>query len=33
MVDGLKIFAGFAVGYLPGSLNTAVIIGKYTART
>ncbi len=28
MVDGLKIFAAFAMGYLLGSLNTAVIVGK-----
>ena len=28
MIDGLKIAAAFACGYLLGSLNTAVIVGK-----
>jgi acyl phosphate:glycerol-3-phosphate acyltransferase len=28
MIDILKIFAAFAAGYLLGSLNTAVIVGK-----
>ena len=28
MVDGLKIFAALASGYLLGSLNTSVIVGK-----
>jgi glycerol-3-phosphate acyltransferase PlsY len=28
MIDILKIFAALALGYLLGSLNTAVIVGK-----
>ena len=28
MIDILKVIAAFAAGYLLGSLNTAVIVGK-----
>jgi glycerol-3-phosphate acyltransferase PlsY len=28
LIDGLKTFAAFSMGYLIGSLNTAVIVGK-----
>jgi len=28
MIDILKLFAALALGYLLGSLNTAVIVGK-----
>lgn len=33
MIDILKLFAALVSGYLLGSLNTAVIVGKYMVKT